>query len=76
MSIKMHTAYVPAVTEVEGRTVEECIDQLIKRYPALEEVPLKQFDIYIIDYSQVTHISWVVKDGDEIFILSPNGCCC
>ena len=65
------------VTTVKGRTVRECIDDLIKQFPALKEVMFdnkgniyRYFDIYINNESSYPdELDKPVKDGDVLHVV-------
>jgi len=68
------------VSEVNGNTVGECLDHLVKQYPDLKRVIYTEFgkvvsfiDVYINGKDAYPDgLSKPVKDGDELsIILSP-----
>ena len=65
------------VVEVSGKTVGECINQLIERFPAVRDQLLDKdggvlnyIDIYVNGKSSYPEeLAKLVKDGDELYIL-------
>ena len=65
------------VVEVEGSTVGECLDHLVKQFPGIDKMLLDKKDklhnyvgIYV-NGKDVYHegLSKPVKDGDELYVL-------
>jgi len=64
------------IVEVEGRTVGECVNQLVKRFPRVKSMLfdksgnlLNYVDIYVNgESSYPEELAKPVKDGDEIHI--------
>ena len=65
------------VVEVNGSTVDECLSHLVNQFPGFEKtISINYFDIYLNgDYSSRGQSAKPVKDGDELLILYPIGCC-
>jgi molybdopterin converting factor small subunit len=65
-----------AVVAVEGRTVGECVNQLVKRFPRVKSMLLDKsgnllnyVDVYVNgESSYPEELAKPVKDGDEIHI--------
>jgi molybdopterin converting factor small subunit len=64
------------VSYVTGNNVSECVDDLVRQYPALKEVlfdkegkPYRYFEIYINKESAYPdELQKPVKDGDQLHI--------
>lgn len=84
MSIKVHVHTTHQaltdgleILEVEGKTVGECLDNLIRLFPAMEEALFKKkgqlhpyVEIYInLETAYPDELAKPVKDGDEIHII-------
>jgi len=75
---KTHRQYTDGLSkvEVEGNTVAQCLDHLVKQYPALKEALFEKRDklrnnleIYVnLESAYPDELNKVVKDGDEIHI--------
>lgn len=85
MSIKIHIpSYMQlftnnlAVIEVKGSTVGDCLNQLVKQFPAMEKLLFDQtgkllgeFSIYVnSEDAYPQQLAKAVKDGDELHIPS------
>lgn len=72
---RQHTNGLSKV-EVEGKTVGECLDHLVKQYPALKEALFEKgnklrntMEIYVnLESAYPDELAKPVKDGDEIHI--------
>jgi len=75
---KTHRQYTDglSVVEVEGNTVGQCLDYLVKRYPALREVLFEKkeklrntIEIYVnLKSAYPDELAKPVRDGDEIHV--------
>lgn len=62
--------------EVEGNTVAQCLDHLVKQYPVLKEALFEKRDklrnnieIYVnLESAYPNELAKAVKDGDEIHL--------
>ncbi|HUU65606.1 MAG TPA: MoaD/ThiS family protein [Dehalococcoidales bacterium] len=65
------------VVEVNGSTVGECLNHLVSQFPGFEKtISTNYFDIYLNgEYFSRGWSVEPVKDGDELLILFPIGCC-
>jgi molybdopterin converting factor small subunit len=83
MSIKIHLhsthrqhAEGQAVVETDGRTVGECLQELVTRYPDLEAVLFdkkgglrRNLEIYLnLESAYPDELARAVKDGDQIHV--------
>jgi molybdopterin synthase sulfur carrier subunit len=75
---KTHRQYTDGkeIVEVEGKTVGECLQKLVKKYPPLEKEILKNgklnslIEIYIDGTSAYPNeMAKPVKDGDKIDLV-------
>ena len=75
---KTHRQYTDGkeIIEVEGKTVEECLKDLVKKYPPLDKEIFKQgklnslIEIYIDGASAYPNeMARTVKDGDRIDLV-------
>ncbi len=65
-----------AVAEVNGDTVGQCLDDLVKQFPSIEKILfdkkgklLSYVDIYVnLESSYPEELAKPVKDGDELHI--------
>lgn len=72
-----HLASDQKVVEVKGKTVGECLNQLVRQYPAVKDrlfdekgKLLKPVDIYVNGQSAYPEeLARKVKDGDELYIM-------
>ena len=84
MSVKIHIrpgmeqlAHGQGVVEVKGKTVGECLKQLVKMFPEMKSglfaengKLLDYIDIFVNGKSSYPEeLNKVVKDGDELYIL-------
>ena len=66
------------ISEVNGETVGQCLEQLIKHFPDIEKVIfsengelLNYVDIYVNGVSAYPEeLAKTVKDGDELYVLA------
>lgn len=66
------------ISEVDGETVGQCLEQLIKHFPDIEKVIfskngelLNYVDIYVNGASAYPEeLAKTVKDGDELYVLA------
>ena len=66
------------ISEVDGETVGQCLEQLIKHFPGIEKVIfskngelLNYVDIYVNGASAYPEeLAKTVKDGDELYVLA------
>ena len=76
-SLLQHTTNGVKVAEVNGDTVGQCLDQLVKQFPRLEQALFDKngklhsyFDIYINKESAYPEeLAKPIKDGDELSII-------
>ena len=76
-----HLAGNQDLVEVSGKTVGECVNALIERYPAVRDQVLDKdgsvlhyIDIYVNGKSSYPEeLAKSVKDGDELYILMDIG---
>jgi len=76
---KTHRQYTDGADtlELEGRTIGECLDGLIKRFPGMQAAlfdgkdKLKnQIEIYLnMESAYPDELKRPVKDGDEVYII-------
>jgi len=72
-----HLTNNQATVEVNGGTVGQCLDRLIKQFPSLEKALfdkkgklLSYIDIYVNKESAYPEeLAKPVKDGDELYII-------
>ena len=82
VKIYIHTSQVELtdgleVVEVDGKTVSECLDHLIERFPGMEKGLFKKkgklhpyIEIYInLETAYPDELNKPVKDGDKIHII-------
>ncbi len=84
MSVKIHLDIIlryyiinaPEIVEVNGKTVGECLNHLVKQFPAIEKQVFDK-DGHIADYLSIyvngeaaypEELARSVKDGDELHI--------
>ncbi len=69
--------------QVNGSTVGECLDDLVEQFPDLRTMFFAEsgeflnfLSVYVNgEYSYPKELSKPVKDGDELSIAAPSGCC-
>jgi len=73
----IHLAEDKDIHEVEGKTVGECLNQLVRRYPALDEWMFDKdrnlnnmFDVFVNMQSTLSErLETKVADGDNINLV-------
>jgi molybdopterin converting factor small subunit len=82
VKVHIHTTHRPftnglEVIEVEGNTVGECLNQLIKQFPGMEKALfakkdklLNNVEVYVNHASAYPNeLAKPIKDGDEIHLV-------